>query len=328
MITGFPPISDLNTALAKLKKTAFRPGTTSNHMSQFRKYLSFCIHYNLKDVDPSIKTICLYATHLSQTLESPASVLNYISGVRLMHKHIEVNATALDSFELTLTLRSIMLNVRHIPNARKPITIPLLKQLVHLCDTLERPLGSTVKAGIIIAFYGFLRQSNLVAHSAATFDPSRSPCRGHVKLAPPGLQVTIVWSKTQQSAMDQQAVIPIPKIDNVLLDPVRAYKEMIKDIPTVKPTDPLLMLKNRTPMLIKHLQAIFKEMLQALNLDTRRYSLHSLRRGGCATAYKSNVSELALQRHGLWKSTAFKLYATAPDPANSTIASALAKSSI
>ncbi len=138
--------------MTKLKSTAYRPGTRNNQLSQFKKYVAFCTHYSLQDIDPDTKTVCLYATYLSKTLTSPASVLHHISGVCHMHKLLNITAPALDSFDLTLTLRSIMLNVLHVLNHRKPITLQQLKDMVHLCDSLDGPLGVTVKAAILIAF--------------------------------------------------------------------------------------------------------------------------------------------------------------------------------
>ena len=72
-----------------------------------------------------------------------------------------------------------------------------------------------------------------------------------------------------------------------------------------------------------HLSQALRDMLAIIGLPAHRYSLHSLRRGGCTAAYKQKVPVVDVQRHGHWTSDAFWGYVSATQVANSTVASAL-----
>ena len=142
------------------KQHAFRPGTRANHQSQFMLYLVFCAKYQLQDVNPSTETICLYAEFLGQRFQSSRSVRNYISGVRLLHKYIGIDAPSLVSFDLELMLRALALTLTSISNQRLPISLSILRQLCTLCQNI-REVGLANKCAILFGFYGLLHQSNL-----------------------------------------------------------------------------------------------------------------------------------------------------------------------
>ena len=186
MIAGYPlTLQALASASRNQRRHAFRPGTTTNHRTQFMSYIAFCQHYDLQDLNPAPETIAMYATYLSQRLKSPRSVANYISGVRLLHKYAGAPAPALESFELTLTMRAIKLTLRHSPQRKLPFTPAMLSKVCAVCDSMSNPLGKTLKVAILLGYFGMLRRSNLAPRNPSKFDPTRNTCRGDVLLAPP-----------------------------------------------------------------------------------------------------------------------------------------------
>ena len=68
----------------------------------------------------------------------------------------------------------------------------------------------------------------------------------------------------------------------------------------------------------------FTILLEALQLDTGLYALHSLQWGGAMAAYHGGTDQIDIKRHGLWVSDAFWLYVTYPCEAASLVAAALA----
>lgn len=159
------------------RRQAFRPGTAANHISQFRSYIAFCTQFGLQDIDPSTETICIYVEYLAQRFQSPKSVHNYVSGVRLLHKYLGAPDANLYSFELDLMLRSLDITLRHTPKQRLPITWKILRQLCQVCDGLDT-IGCVLKCALLFGFFGLLRQSNLAPRSPSLFDPTRHTCRG------------------------------------------------------------------------------------------------------------------------------------------------------
>ena len=224
-------------------------------------------------------------------------------------------------------MRAIKLNMRHVPLKRLPITPDMLKSLCEVCDSLDSVLGKCIKVALLLAFCGYLRQSNLAPRQASMFDPTRNTCRGDVLFMKPGLVIIHKWSKSQQTA-DSASLLPIPAIPRLAIDPVEAYRQMIVAVPTRSANDPLLSLPapggGRQTITTGHLRICFRELLLIIGADPALYSLHSLRRGGASTSHQLGVSALDIQKHGKWKSRAFLDYIMDLHPADSRVATTMA----
>ena len=301
--------------------SAFRPGTNSNHKTQVSLYTKFCDNYGLSSVNPTIDTICLYAAYLTQRFKSANSVENYISGVRFMHNCLGIYPKALDSFELKLMTRACKLILRRPPNRRLPFTVDNLISLVSLCDIMGE-LGLIMKVVILFGYFGMLRQSNLAPQSASQFDITRNTCRGDIISHPPGLVIIAKWSKTIQS-FEQLPLIPIPAVPQSPLDPVKAYQDMIKAMPSHSVNDPLLMKSSGKPVTLSVLREAFQTMLELRGFDKAQYSLHSLRRTGATMCWHAGVHATDIKRHGTWNSSAFMDYIMSANVSKSPVALAL-----
>ena len=284
------------------------------------------MHHGLADINPSTDTICMYAEFLARRFKSPKSVKNYISGVRLLHKYVSVEAPALRSFELDLMIRALDLTMGHTPQQRLPVNLLMLKQICDICDTLGS-IGLTFKFAFLAGFFGFLRAFNIAPRTASDFDRRRHTCRGDVLFGPPGILMLLKWTKTARSFADHH-VVPLPAIENSPLCPVRAYKDMVHATPTRSQNDPLLTRVTSSGEIIVITSGLlrrgFSVMLTALGYSPRLYSLHSLRRGGATAAFNANVDYIHIKRHGTWKSDSFSDYIARGRPGDSAVANRLA----
>ena len=321
----FAEFKDSLGALRKSMKnqlaSAFRPGTAANQKRQMSLYLSFCDNYGLSAVNPSVDTICIYVAFLTNKFKSAQSVENYMSGVRFMHNCIDTKAPALDSFELKLMIRAAKLIMRRLPNRRLPFSVDDLIKLVSLCKYMGY-LGHIMKVAILFGYYGMLRQSNLAPPSIDQFDITRHTCRGDVIIHAPGLVIIAKWSKTNQS-FEQLPLIPIPCVPGSPLDPVKAYNDMLHEIPSKSINDPLLMKAPGKPITVTQLRDTFRTMLELCDMDPARYSLHSLRRTGATMCWHAGVHAVDIQRHGTWSSSAFMDYIMSTNVQKSPVAIAL-----
>ena len=77
-------LRDLRRDLKVTRKAAFAAGTHKNHLTQWRTYLSFCLYFSLDFLPATVDTICLFCQFLNRSL-TPASVRNYLSGVKFLH---------------------------------------------------------------------------------------------------------------------------------------------------------------------------------------------------------------------------------------------------
>jgi hypothetical protein len=121
--------------------------------------------------------------------------------------------------------------------------------------------------------------------------------------------------------MDNQHLLPLPSVKGHATDPLAAYQELIKAVPTHSAKQPLLSYNSSSGVALVTtymLATSLKEFLGILGYDTGLYSLHSLRRGG------ATVAQLDIKRHGNWSSDAFWQYVTSPFVAQSPVAAALA----
>ncbi len=286
------------------------------------KFIKFCTTHNVAYWQPTVSTLCAYTEALAQQFRSAKSIGNYLSAIKLMHKLAHVNLDSMDSFEMALMVRATKLTLREIPNVRKPVPIQLLHKMCILCYN-KGPTADVLRLGLLLAFFGFFRTSNLCPQSQHSFDNTRHLTRGDVKIAAPGLQVALKWSKTLQVAL-QPKIIPIVRAKEGALDAVQAFQSVLLNIPAEQKA-PLLQLPSGKPLTATQLRNFFKCLLRATGQNTKDYSLHALRRGGATESYSGGAHYIDIKRQGAWKSACFWDYVARPAPHQSTVCSALLK---
>ena len=69
----------------KTQSQAFAAGTWNNLLTQWVKYIYFCISFRLVAFPAQDTVLAWYAQFLSYHFKSHASVVNYLSGVKTLH---------------------------------------------------------------------------------------------------------------------------------------------------------------------------------------------------------------------------------------------------
>lgn len=290
------------------KKQAYRSSTSANHRTMFRTYISFCLYFKLKDIDPSPSTLCLYIQMLMNSFSSPQSIHNYLSAVSLLHKSSGYQPPT-HSYEVSTMLRAAKLIMCHSPNQRLPISPSILIAICDLCD-MQGPIGLVAKCAYLTAFFTFIRQSNIVPSSHSLFDHTKHAARGDLFFSPPGAVLLIKWSKTLQTG--QHTLLPIPAINRHRHCPVAAFKQLFRAHP-LNPNQPLFPMPDVSPprsITVSMLRDILNINLKILGINPTQYSLHSFRRGGATTAYQAGADYAHIKRHGTWRSNVFWDYIT------------------
>ena len=131
---------------------------------------------------------------LSRTL-TPASIRNYLNGVKLLHLFTGADYPFTKDFILSLTLRGIARNALHTPCRAPPVTPSILLRISHVLDCEGDPRSSTLFCAFLFTFYLMARLSNIVPKSAKSFDPRRHLTRGDVAVTSHGLLVTFKCTK-------------------------------------------------------------------------------------------------------------------------------------
>ena len=322
------PLAALKRSMLKRKQQAFTPGTQRNHVSQIRLYLGFCIKFKLQDINPSTETVCLYIEWLAQNLASPRSVANYLSAVRFLHKWLGYSTESLDSFEVTLLLRSCYATMKHVPLQRRAMSPDMIRELLKVSSECV-PFYPVFKCAVLFAFHGFFRMSNLTSRSQTTFDPTKHTCRGDVFVAPPGLVILLKWSKTNQYGQNNE-LVPLAESKDPALCPVLAFQQMKALVPTHHENQPLLSLPVSQVKLIRPvhpdwLAKMLSTTLEKMGEDPAAYSFHSLRRSGATAAFQAGVQYTQIKKHGCWRSDAFWAYITQASTGHTPVTSALSQ---
>ena len=312
MIFADNDFSVLERSLKQRLKAAHRPGTKDNLRSQFRLYLLFCQRYHLQDIDPDVNTLCLYAEFLARSFKSFKSLFNYLCAVNTLHKILDIPCSAYDSFKFQMMKKALGNTMLHITRQKDPITPRLLLDLCQVSQPLA-PMGRLFKCLFTLAFFSFLRCSNLLPPSARTFDPTRHLCRGDVIVQPDCLVVIIKWSKTHQKR-DKLHTIALTAMPGSPACPVQAFKDYTAASPAA-PNTPLFSYRqhgHQVALSAARARKVLHFLLGLLGHTASDYSMHSFRRGGCTTAAHFMTDPLRIKQHGLWASNAYERYVT-PD---------------
>ena len=217
-------------------------------------------------------------------------------------------------------MRSVAMNIRHIPASKDPVTPEILRAVLAKIATI--PCQKQIYLAVLLMYIEFLRQSNIAPATVATFDATRHLTPMDLTVNSKGLQVNIKWSKTLQKSSDAKSIL-LPRTQDPKLCPVRAYQAYITaSRPLVN--GPLLIHPDGKPLTIRYISAQWATLLRAAQLSTTAYSLHSLRRGAAGFAYnqqKANLNDVMNQ--GTWKSMAVRAYIKPREVDTNTVHAAL-----
>ncbi len=293
-------------------RAALASGTKTNLKVQWRSYLIFCEHFSLAPFPASVDVLSLYAQFLSRTFKTVEAIRNYLSGVRSLHLFQGLECPSSSEFELKLVLDGIKRLNPHCPKRARPITPVILNQIRNHLD-LSDPVDATYWCAFVLAFFLFLRKSNLVPVSVDDFNPDKQLRRMDVALGSGALVVTINWSKTIQFG---QKVLKLPlfALPGHPLCPVEAYSNMIKLVPG-PPSAPAFSLRKShkrklrlVPLTYSKFQKKLRFVLDCIGLPSNLFSSHSFRRGGATWAFESNIPGELIKLQGDWASDSYLKY--------------------
>ena len=188
-----------------------------------------------------------------------------------------------------------------------------------------RTRNAALSSLFLVAFFSFLRKSNLIAPTATSFDPRRHLIRGDIRFTPTGAVLRIKWSKTRQHK-EGLLLVPLPSIPGSHLCPVSALRHYFTTVPAPAEAPFFCLPKGQLlhPLTSAVFSASLKRVISHLGMDPRDYSPHSFRRGGATFAYQSGVPDHLIQLHGDWRSDAYQAYISLPLSTRSQVADIMA----
>ena len=154
---------ELDMEVARYRQKAFACSTRKTYSTHFQMYLKFCQNIKCSPVPLSNQNLSRFTAFLARTL-SPTSILVYLNIVRILHLEAGFPNPLNDNFHLKTVLKGIKREKGSEPKRVLPITPELLLKIYQRLD-MSSPYWAYFWAACLVAFFGFLRKSNLFMES-------------------------------------------------------------------------------------------------------------------------------------------------------------------
>ena len=298
----------LEVKVRQTQEQAYAPGTVRNLWTQWRKFKLFCTLTGLPRYPVSDHTLALYIQFLSYSLKSPETVKQYVSGLRTLHRLLELEFPDSQSVEVKLTLRGLGRVVHHVPHQACPITVELLLKIFDVID-MSSAHDCVYYCLFLWMFFLLGRKSQFMPTTLKDVDKHKLLLRSDVDVQVDHLVVTVHWTKTLQFG-GQLLKFPLIPIPNSNLCPVVAYFHMLKLVPA-PPTSLMFVLPINggfRPIIYEEFHRVLRTWLTRVGEPAAQYSSHSFRRGGTTHAFRSGVPDVYIQALGFWSSECYKGY--------------------
>ncbi len=289
---------------------AVSPRTLQSYLTAWKSFKTFHSTYNLPFPTFSLLAITSFISHLNINKKlQTSSIKGYLSGLQFFHKLLYGSPSAhIANSQTSLLIKGIQKTNPTRPDSRQPITLKILTKCI---STLRRGYHSihtarTLDAMFILAFFGFLRCSELAISSS--FDPAIHPTISDLAvLEDETISYTIKQSKTDQTKKGHFIYI------FNLQSPILPYQTLLAFLHLRKsqsklPSDPLFTDDSNRPVTRFWFQKHLKAVLHLSDTPAGNFSSHSFRIGAATTAAHKGLSQQQIQELGRWSSEAFKSY--------------------
>ena len=288
------------------RQHAFAKGSYSNLRTQIRSYFSYCVYFGRRPLPADDHTIYGFVQFLSRSM-IPASVRNYLSGVRVLHIFHGLPFDRADDFLLRLELRGISRLDPHVPLRATPVTPAILLAFHRVMDHKDS-LQCTVWACSLFLFFTMARLGSILP-SAKTTPSHTFLTRDRVNFSKEGILVTLLHTKTIQYGK-RRLHIPLIRTNTVLC-PVQAYMGVLGHCHIDSSAPAFLFSDLGKPKWLTRALFIrtFRAVLKSAGLaGAASFTGHSFRRGGATWAFRAGIPGELIQICGDWVSDAYKQY--------------------
>ena len=265
-----------------------------------------------------------YLQYLTDNGVSVNMISNNLSALKATFIIHQLDHSVFQSQQISYFVKALKINKPLTVVQRNIMSLDTLKTLVSLCNTI--PSGQTFKAAFLLAFFAFLRISNIAPHASGAFDASRHLTPNDLKVSKNFMNVTIKWSKTLQTR-DRVHVITVPKLASPLLCPVRALQQAIA-LYNPAPHEPLFQVKTSKGWVVL-IDSRIRKALAKLNVKMgfppSHFTFHTFRRSGASFAYNSHMPLGSIKHHGSWTSDCVWTYIQANENSSRDIAASFAR---
>eukprot|EP00058_Branchiostoma_floridae_P010309 XP_002595797.1 hypothetical protein BRAFLDRAFT_128087 [Branchiostoma floridae] len=128
---------------SRTKWAAFAEGTWSNLRTILRTYLLFCFFYWISPFPATVDTLETFAEFLARSFKAPASIANYLGGLKSLHVLFGYTVDAFLSTDIALLKRGLQRRLCHTPRQVAPFTPDILLRIYEHLDLMD-PFHATM----------------------------------------------------------------------------------------------------------------------------------------------------------------------------------------
>ena len=167
-----------------------------NIVTHIRSYQNFCELRALQSFPISVKSISLYLAYLAAQQRAYGTILNHLSSLKHAHQLAGYELTWNSNYQFQLLLRGAK---RFLGQAiaRKSAITPSILHAAFDHFNFSIPLHAAMWALFLVAFFTFLRKSNLVPDDPRQISP-KVITRANLAFTPSGANIHVSATKTLQ----------------------------------------------------------------------------------------------------------------------------------
>ena len=267
----------------------------------FTDFMSFLVAVGLLPSQVDTNIVLAFMEYLCQNQFTPANISNYLAGIRAYCVLYNIPTTGFRHEKIQMFIKSLKINRPLAIKNVSVLTHDTLLQILEVTETLEDP--QVFRPLYLLAFFSFLRLSNLVPHTFKTYDVSRHLARADIIFSHDMAIIIIKWSKTLQYR-DTVTRVHIPVLPDSRLCPVAALKHMLHMTPGSE-NDPLFSICRQgqwLPLTDTIVRKHLKRIIFKLGWDHLHITFHTFRKSGASWAFQHGVPIDAIKKQGTWKS--------------------------
>ena len=245
--------------------------------------------------------------HVGRVLghKAPATIKNKVSHARGYMRLADASLIGFNHIRVSRALDAVSRRKDHVSVVKDAIPAQILRAALQAMSNDHN--GLMMRAAVLLMFYGALRQSEVAPPSIKAFNPLVHLTRADVSLQEK-LTVTIKAGKNLQRH-DQRKTSTLSPTGDPLTCPLKTVRAVLQATPDLPQDAPLLIfVDGTTPIPTSYLRAEWARIMRSIGADHTIYSLHSLRKASATKAHSGGCSELEVQRHGGWSSSAYLTY--------------------
>ena len=298
---------NLQSLVTRLINLAHATSTQKNIAAHIRSCQTFCELRAIQPFPINVESISLYIAYLVAQKRAYGTALNHISSLKHAHHLAGYELTWSSDYHFQLLLRGVKRFLGQAVSRKSPMTPSILHGAFDLFN-FRIPLHAAMWALFLVAFFTFLRKSNLVPDNTRQIS-SKVITRANLVFTSAGANIHVSATKTIQ-CQQRSLILPIPAIPGSRLCPILALRRhlAINPGPVSAPLFSVFSGSGLAPITSKQFCVFLCRVLSKLHLDPLLYFPHSFRGGGATFAFDCHIPSEIIKLRGDWKSDAYLVY--------------------